>query len=75
MVITVAVCTYNRACRLERCLRSMMAMQRDVEWFAPTFARMLDVELEDVDRKPIHELLPSMVRGTEPGKAMREVAA
>lgn len=31
-MISVAVCTRNRASRLERCLRSMMTMNRDVEW-------------------------------------------
>jgi GT2 family glycosyltransferase len=31
-VISVAVCTRNRASRLERCLGSMMTMNRDVEW-------------------------------------------
>jgi GT2 family glycosyltransferase len=31
-VISVAVCTRNRASQLERCLRSMMTMDRDVEW-------------------------------------------
>ena len=43
--------------------------------FAPTFARMLDVQLDDVDGKPIHELLAATVRNTEPGKAMGEVPA
>jgi predicted AlkP superfamily phosphohydrolase/phosphomutase len=43
--------------------------------FAPTFAQMLDVELEDVDGRPIHELLAPAVQGTELGKATREVAA
>lgn len=32
VVISVAVCTRNRASKLERCLRSMMTMKRDVEW-------------------------------------------
>ena len=32
VVISVAVCTRNRASKLERCLRSMMTMNRDVEW-------------------------------------------
>ena len=32
VVISVAVCTRNRAFQLERCLRSMMTMNRDVEW-------------------------------------------
>ena len=43
--------------------------------FAPTFARMLDVQLEDVDGKPIDELFTPAVHGTEPDKVTREVPA
>ena len=31
-MISVVVCTRNRASQLERCLRSLMTMDRDVEW-------------------------------------------
>jgi predicted AlkP superfamily phosphohydrolase/phosphomutase len=42
--------------------------------FAPTFARMLDVELGDVDGKPIDELLAPAIPGSELGKATRVTA-
>ena len=41
--------------------------------FAPTFARMLDVQLEDVDGRPIHELFVPPAREAESGKAMHEL--
>jgi predicted AlkP superfamily phosphohydrolase/phosphomutase len=43
--------------------------------FAPTFARMLDVQLEDVDGRPIYELLAPLAHDTQSGKAPREVPA